>query len=401
MSCENLPLGSRRALAMRVFAAIEVESNPSLLRDHAPTLQQRKSFVKFLRTQSDRFGGQDDSRVPELRELVEREIREWSFPTGCVALEHFEGARQRMLARVAERSCPGCGGQTNVRCDDGPCIFELVELGRHVETHVRGLYGAHTLGDADVPVSLIVEVADDGSDIGCLRQFHVNGYTDVLGQGGGAIVGLEIEECQLDWAALCRCLYVLMHEYACHALQATDTQDRRNADVVCSWSDGWMDALAWSELVRWIDVSTRTLPAWLRRDPETLKKHCLVMHERHYEDGQGPTMTTPRLQRRTNARRSFQTLERLYAGRRGESRSAATRFSVRFNADAIGRDERDAICALLETGLYLDPELETDRLKCIAKHCEAYSSSRDAGRLADNLRRTIGPERALRSLMKP
>jgi hypothetical protein len=370
MSCENLPLGSRRALAMRVFAAIEVESNPSLLRDHAPTLQQRKSFVKFLRTQSDRFGGQDDSRVPELRELVEREIREWSFPTGCVALEHFEGARQRMLARVAERSCPGCGGQTNVRCDDGPCIFELVELGRHVETHVRGLCGAHTLGDADVPVSLIVEVADDGSDIGCLRQFHVNGYTDVLGQGGGAIVGLEIE-------------------------------DRRNADVVCSWSDGWMDALAWSELVRWIDVSTRTLPAWLRRDPETLKKHCLVMHERHYEDGQGPTMTTPRLQRRTNARRSFQTLERLYAGRRGESRSAATRFSVRFNADAIGRDERDAICALLETGLYLDPELETDRLKCIAKHCEAYSSSRDAGRLADNLRRTIGPERALRSLMKP
>jgi hypothetical protein len=235
-----------------------------------------------------------------------------------------------------------------------------------------------------------------------LKEFHVNGWTDVRGRDKGALVGLEVEDRALNWSTLCQSLYVLMHEYVCHAFQGVCSTERCNADETCSWSDGWMDAFAWCLLERWLEGDHSSLPQWLQRDLVALKDHCQSLHLRRYQGGQGPSMTEVHLVRRVNARKAFYALERGMAGPRSRRLLASRRasaFSVQYNVAGVSRDQRDEICALLEAGLCQHGETQSVCTAAVAHACNAFVAHGDPGELASQLRLAVGLRPVLRSLL--
>jgi hypothetical protein len=127
---------------------------------------------------------------------------------------------------------------------------------------------------------------------------------------------------------------VLAHELVCHAFQGLEApSQRQNADETCSWSEGWMDRLAFTLIHQWLDTRTKSLPGWLRSDPGAAQNACNRLHSRRYISPVDP-LDEYQVTRRVYASWAFDHLRRVWATSPAGDATAdhrVVRFSLRLN----------------------------------------------------------------------
>jgi hypothetical protein len=392
-----MPACERAAVAIRLAAAIEVEALPLAGAD-PKAIKARSAFLNYMRARADQLLSCEGSALQERLADIAHDLICYRFDDSTVGSTALKGARDRVVSRLREECAP-CAKLSHCCCQladgpsepkppaGGPCISEIRELMRNVENEVRRIY-AHF---AQLPVPRLqfsARGAHAEEAHGLFQEFHLNGWTDVESNVAACIVGLDFKEGHFDWPTLCQTLYVFVHEMMCHAFQGLHGE-RRNSDERCSWSEGWMDALAWTLTERWIEQECKALPAWLRADTTQVGDACASLHNRRYRFPQPGTLDPAYMHRRRHARSAFHKLRKAMGASSGRAplwRHRAAEFSLRLNLCGLDPAARDTILNLLTIGL-----LDTNgrRFESVVGDCSEFCEHHDPQRLAMALRESI------------
>jgi hypothetical protein len=204
------------------------------------------------------------------------------------------------------------------------------------------------------------------------------------------VVCLYIRKNKLEWESLCQILYVLAHEYVCHAYQGLHSdKDRRAADERCAWSEGWMDEVAWKLTELWLTVAHVQWPAWVQQGRHSVRDACFTIHDRRYQPNQYGDLKAFDLHRRQNTRKAFRVMEDALGAHRGRRILATrrlSRFSVQLNLHLADPQTRDCIVDLLTLGL-ADPS--SPRVDRVISDCSHFHKHRDPKQLIEALKISV------------
>lgn len=140
---------------------------------------------------------------------------------------------------------------------------------------------------------------------------------------------------KLDARHLVQIAYVVFHELVCHAFQAWDVPNPENPGQKCSWSEGWMDALAYEITEEWLVASS---PYLIPLRGATAIDTARAVHARRYT---GVQMPSSDVRRRREARDAYgrlgdAILNSGLASSIGEARAKVRRFSFKLNIHSHG-----------------------------------------------------------------
>jgi hypothetical protein len=386
----------RSALAIRIIAALELQGRHLVPLDDR-LLDQRNHLLRAAHFGADAIalsrGMGVAGHLAQLIEIIEKAVAEEGREQSVRGLDEV---CQALLARLGSRSCSVCTRATEGRplcadlgewaSPDPPevCIDELVSLLLPMREMTRALYARHTARANDIEVSYSLQGVSRGAERGFIPEFHVNGSTRV--DADRTTIGIDLENEALDLPTMFQLAYVCAHELICHAFQSILAPERQNVGPTCSWSEGWMDAVAWLLLQRWVNAGDESLPKWLTALPERALDDCRRLHERRYEGRQGPAMPPHQLMRRVQARDACRTLLRQWSApdnkRTLKGLRKVVQFSVSLNAANLARKERNALIVQLSTGLLAGtPHL----LHRTVRACDGFLTHADAARLLEEL----------------
>ena len=245
------------------------------------------------------------------------------------------------------------------------CIGQVAVLLRDLEQRSRAIYEPVAEESKRVRLKFSLVPVARGSVHGFIPEFHLDGGTQARGED--VVVQIVLEDRSLDLRTLRQLAYVGVHELICHAFQGVSGTERSNVGASCSWSEGWMDAVAWMLLERWLTLDAAKLPPWLVQapTPRIAIEDCRKLHERRYEERQGRVMDPENILRRQQAREACDALFRNWSGpelrRRLSGLRKLVQFSAKLNVASLDRTQRERLIVQLVSGLLLPTGDALDR----------------------------------------
>jgi hypothetical protein len=310
----HLALDHRKALAARIKAAIFFEALPLPYLDE-DTERKKNFLLREFRdrsdlTETDHTGPLDHA----LHSLADHLARQPIEGTGQ-AIEELRRRRDEVVHELRAVNCQECSKSQLICCGDhmqddlivtraGQCIAVIKELANLVGKWVLAVYR-----ESEVPFEApLIELSTDSThphDKRCLfADFHIVGWSNAKVSGTQRPeIGIQVKEQSFDWESLCQTIYVLSHEFVCHGFQSLGSDPRENADEKCSWTEGWMDGLAFALTRHLLQNEPDELPTYLRVGSDAAEAHCRKYHERRYEPI--GTLRPFHLGRRVAARHTF------------------------------------------------------------------------------------------------
>lgn len=371
---------NRAAAGIRMAAAELIEAAPI---SHAASLDRRSRLLAMINAHADEVPIPFQSLVGQLGELValvEKTLHQEADPTFSRNLRAFLDA---LNARHGNNLCPDCAnhpdrdarcrvlGEWSSSCTPHLCVGQMAHLLQELEGRSRSTYSTHVPHAAAVPITFSLAHVAHGSEHGFIPEFHIDGSTRAI--GSSSAVQIVFEDRSIDLRTMRQAAYVCTHELICHAFQGISGTERRNVGAACSWSEGWMDAVAWLLLESWLNKGG--LPPWLIQSPtpRSAIEDCRQLHHRRYQGRQGRVMDPENVLRRGQARDACEVLFRCWSEPDFQYRELGLKklvqFSVHLNAAALDQAEREDLIVRLVTGLLLSPgKLFDDTIVC----CEEY-----------------------------
>lgn len=387
---------NRPATGLRIFAATILEAAPIAHQDSA---DRRDRLLKCITGLADMVRTSPAPLVGNLVhiiELVEESLNEESDGPLSQCLDEFLGVLQGrhgteqcalcVQRKLGEPLCAALGAWPSAH-PSHLCIDQVASLLFDLEQRSRAIYVSHAKELATTAVKFTLVPVASGAEHGFIPEFHLDGATRAT--EGTSWVEIVLEDRALDLRTLRQLAYVCVHELICHAFQGILGQERRNVGASCSWSEGWMDAVAWLLLERWLNEA-RALPAWLIRapTPRSAIDDCRKVHDRRYAGRQGRVMDPENILRRQQARDACEALYRHWSGPDFKYPNNGLRklvqFSVSLNVAALERKQREELIVQLVSGLLLSKGHVLDRTILA---CEMFlnDKTKDPLRLMDNL----------------
>lgn len=353
---------NRHATGLRIIVATLLEAAPI---DHEDSVDRRDRLLKSVTALADSLPAAPGSVVGMLGlliQLVEQTLQE--EPDGPLnrCLTSF---LDRVSARNGAERCALCAGRLGAEplcaaLDAWPrgsghlCVDEVASLLFEFERRARAIYAPHAEESAKTAVRFSLIPVANGSVHGFIPEFHLDGATRATDSASS--IEIVLEDRALDLLTLRQLAYVCVHELVCHAFQGIRSPGRRDVGASCSWSEGWMDTLAWLLLERWLNEA-QSMPPWLVRapTPRSAIDDCRKLHERRYAGRQGRVMDPENILRRRQARDACEALYRYWSGpsfkRPSEGLRKLIRFSVRINVAVVERAQRETLIVRLVGGL--------------------------------------------------
>lgn len=356
---------NRCATGIRIIAAVLLEAAPIALEDSADRrdrlLRGITGLADLARTSPAPLVG----NLGRIIELVEETLEEENDGPLSRCLQEFLDVLQ---ARHGKDQCSLCARRQEVQplCagmgawpPTHPahiCISQVVSLLFDLEQRSRAVYAQHSQESKKTAVRFSLLPIALGAEHGFIPEFHLDGSTRAT--DNGSLVQIVLEDRSLDLRTLRQLAYVGAHELICHAFQGIQGRERRNVGAACSWSEGWMDAVAWLLLERWLNEDHK-MPAWLTRapTPRNAIDDCRKVHDRRYLIRQGRVMDPENIMRRQQARDACEALYRHWSGpgfkRTINGLRKLVQFSVSLNVAALDRRQREELIVQLVNGLLL------------------------------------------------
>ena len=387
----------RYRFGVRVIAAIELEGANL----HADELvhERRALLLQSINSQADQiklipgmgFAGNIASLIGILEQTLAAEADQalsLCLQNVLVTLQARRNSRSCALCSDRPADLPVCAELFELRSTENPqiCIDEVASLLFTMKDRSRAVYLRHTPRADEISVKFSLQRVEAGVQQGYIPDFHIDGSTDV--NGDFSVIEIVLEDGALNLETLRQVSYVCAHELVCHAYQGIDSQERKNANATCSWSEGWMDAIAWRLLERWLQAEKESppLPHWLARSPGKALRDCRKLHERRYLERQGRSMKPFNVYRRMQARDACDELYRQWSApqekRTFNGLRKVVEFSVALNIARLDRKQREDIVLELSGGLLANAPLRLDRT-VIA--CDEFLRHRDPARLLKTL----------------
>jgi hypothetical protein len=382
----HMELQRRKALAVRLTTAAEVEGLPLPGADVKAT-GQLSAFLDTVNAAANSLEADDVTTFEASLHKVARDLEAYAFHGNGPAIVELNRRRDSLVRKLRAWSCWDCVAGTGLlpcegkdrNYDDsvvdarGACIAALREISRLVREEVEQLYATQAKSLPPVQLRFATEPVHRNAARGLFNEFGISGWTDLR----DGTVGLEIKDRAFDRKALCQALYVRAHEMVCHAFQGLQGMARRqNADETCSWSEGWMDRLAFLLTEHWLDTRRHALPDGLRSDIGVAKEVCSRFHRRRYEPPLDP-LEDYHFARRDAARWAFDHLRGAWTTIRSSTIEADHRvvqFSLRLNLKHVAQEDRETICQLLTA--YLVDE-QSARYGLALAACSAFLDEHD------------------------
>jgi hypothetical protein len=228
------------------------------------------------------------------------------------------------------------------------CLKELFELFNCALSIVDQQYRKFTIlnsifGRPEMYLETSNQHADRCADI--FQITAATGSCRVRDNGLNAIIILGIKDDSLDWITLCQLPYLFVHELLCHAYQGVLGAHRTCADATCSWSEGWMDAIALEVTQQWLRRGGKsTLPDWLDEAREASIRVSNILHD--YRLRPQDYLLPEALHERLAAHEAALTLGRKLKGK-NRSNKRLLQFSLALNLHQMSQEERTHIVTLI------------------------------------------------------
>jgi hypothetical protein len=403
MMAEHLDLERRKALTARILIATEFESG-ALTPERSgtatnPSDTAAEKFETVLRSMLAAADNLIGDGQGSLDESLRRLTRDQSFASVEGAGGTFEQVRERqnrVKTALANFSCQKCINAATAACSGkdkdydrsivdahGNCISSLKTLTNTIKDWVTQLYQVARIAYQPPSIALSTTHKDKRAYTAILKEFHISGWSySESSSPAVSQVGLDIHAQEFGWAQLCACYYILTHEIVCHAFQSLDGGVREDAEPRCSWSEGWMDRLAFTLAIDWLDTKQAKMPDWTTRDPAKLSEMANAIHSARYKAENNEVLTLMEVNRRLHARQAFDQLRRLWAANAGIETHPITCFSMRLNARTMPREERaDLICNLSTLSSSQNPLV----LEKLLQTCGAFNHTGDVESLRQAL----------------
>lgn len=380
------------ALSIRLAAAVEIEPIP-LLEAGEPVVNAKQAFLQHVCNQANRAGTLSGDSLDRFLLNLREDIATYDFGPAAATCTTLADSRARLVERLT-KGCGGCGKKApqvsseHRVCESltdpqqRGCIAEVLAIAWEVEQRARKLHQDCVPDFPNAQVELAFASADPEEARGLYQFFSASGWTELL-DAGRVRVGLAVKDEAFNRSGLYHVLYILAHELSCHAFQGVLQEPRPEvADERCSWSEGWMDALAWTFTEAWIDDGVDLLPEGL--EAFAVKAACMELHNRRYVAPQPSVLNRVSMGKRDQARRAFYRLENELDDTsvpEGEP-SRASRFSIMLNVAPVSLTKRELIASLLRNGLL---QSIPSRRKMVVDACAAFIDHRDVDMLESDL----------------
>lgn len=163
-----------------------------------------------------------------------------------------------------------------------------------------------------------------------------------------------------DYDTVCATPFVLMHEVFCHGFQSILGPPRTAIGNQCSWTEGWMDAVAFKVLWDALEFGIPTPPRWMDQRIDDIQSSAARLHRARTDPLHLTTNTTTRQRekqkraQRQTARETFNALVRFWRaidfGASGDEKSI--KLSIIVNVDALKTEERQRLVERLSLLLW-------------------------------------------------
>lgn len=390
----HIDLGRRASLFVRIVTALEMQAR-ELPNSDDQVADENDHFVRQVLLEADRAQRGTRRLDAKLREIAVV-VQDYAIEGDGPAVQELRRRRDALAARLAAVNCETCARAAEKICTGGAadsdvvahgqCIALLHELLDFVQLRAAELYRSFN-DDFEPPgVEFSTSNAHRYADRDLLATFGIHAWTDVSGET--ASINLEIKDEKFKWETLCQSVYVLAHEFVCHVYQGGAAGFRPNAHDKCSWSEGWMDRLAYELVRHWSQDDAIALPKVFEWHRDSLEEHCHMFHEARYADKQSGTLKAKDRKRRRSARGAFDVIKRCWsAGVRVPAHRVA-RLSTKLNLCSLTGAEREKIVTWLAVNTVLPG---SKRLERTLQACSAFLEHGNAAAFLNELD-TIGKE---------
>lgn len=398
MSASHLELNLRKSLVVRIKTAMLVEALP-LPHASEDAMRRLHSLLTTIYGKADGLSGTGtaplDISIRKLAGVIRRE----RIPGMGPAFDELRRRHDQLVAELRAVDCADCTRKRRGICrgerphDDatvhegGSCIDEFKTLAQFVEQRALELYRATGIPFPRPAIHLSTATGHAAVDTQLLGEFNISGWTQVHDGVGGPVseIGLAIKEEAFDWQTLGRVLYVLAHEFVCHGYQGLRGGTRSNVDHACSWSEGWMDALAYALTSNWLNGGGKGLPEWVKQDAATVMLLSTEVHKRRYKAS--TTLKRYQQQRRAIARIGFDRLRDALNGvgpSPGIGAERIARFSALLNLHNMPARAREDFTQTLSNMLvHRSPQT----FELVVRLCSEFLLHQDAQRLWRDLKK--------------
>lgn len=371
---------NRAAAGIRMAAAELIEAAPIA---RADTLDRRSRLLDLINAHADQIPLHSAPLVGRLGALVALVEQSLQQEPDSLLSRNLQDFLDALNARHGNDRCAACArrpdleercralGSWSNACPPHLCVGQMAHLLLELEHRTRSIYGRHVEAAASTVVSFSLGHVARGSEQGFIPEFHLDGSTRAVGRASA--VQIVFEDRSIDLRTMRQAAYVCTHELVCHAFQGIQDDSRRNVGASCSWSEGWMDTVAWLLLEQWLNKGG--LPDWLTQapTPRSAIDECRQLHDRRYVGRQGRVMDPENVLRRRQARDACEKIYRWWSGpdfrlaRYGLQKLVS--FSIHLNAATLDDRQREDLIVRLVTGLLLSTGNLFDQT-IVA--CEAY-----------------------------
>jgi hypothetical protein len=285
MQCpSHIPLYRRKGLAMRMMVA-------AILEDNLP--QSESAYVEYnqlLRQLYVTASGDRNithQRLDTFLHESAKHIRQYSasIPTNTLRVQRRIADLNYALETF---NCSNCNKYGDI-CHNTPmdaqlfdnsmqCLSQLKDIFYFIIEKSRLLQKA-VCGRIHIPMySLSTGIIDSDSPT-IPKNVNISGSYNVDSKE----ISIIFREDALNKATLVQVIYVISHEILCHGMQGILGIEKENADEHCSWTEGFMDRLAFFHVDDWL-TNDRTLPDWLTQHKPFSQRHCLNLHQQRIEN---------------------------------------------------------------------------------------------------------------------
>lgn len=302
-----------------------------------------------------------------------------------VKLDEYVKGRDDLVASRAvlekyEHTLDGRDGDGTVwgkGIDVDQCRSGILELAHLIEAVVRQrIEHAGVVLDGLQSITFTSTLAANQT---ILEPFKVKGATDIRSMP--RIVDVVIADGDLDGEDIIDITYVIFHELVCHAFQTCLTGAvPTNAHEKCTWSEGWMDAIAFDIASSWVASGQAD---WVPLKGEDALGALRIYHDYRYSGKNG--LHRSDFVRRRNARNSFRVLSEILtdcglAGSMEDARGLIAMFSWKLQTHAGVqpgelKDIASRIARIIESPLRIDDHF------AVARHCVNFAATADLNQL--------------------
>ena len=283
---KHIPLCRRKGLAMRMLVAATIEG---MVCDNEEDYRRYNQLLQELFVIAARCRELKGQRLDHFFHLSAEDINDhWRgsvHPPFPIKLKRRLSQLHQILQNFNCESCnlkrAVCKGDTydsTIFSVNGFCLTQLKQVFYFVVKQAQ-LLQKSICGEVFLPeFRLATEIIDARSKT-LPSDINISGAYDVDTNE----ITLTFREDALTRSTLVQIIYVIAHEILCHGLQGLYAQARENSDEYCSWTEGFMDRLAFFHIDDWIR-SHRSLPGWLTQSKGFSTKACLRLHSQRTEE---------------------------------------------------------------------------------------------------------------------